>query len=398
MRIIALRSGPTETCAGKNRALDASGNRAIRCALVSPSALYKQYMTRALWRCCARAMASESMPQHVIGHGSPEPQAAQDQAASNSKVIEQAIAWMVRLQSAAVRPADVKAWWRWRAEHPSHEYAWAQLDAMSRRLQSLPSDPAHATLKRLAEYPRGSKRRTVLKSIALLVASGLVAFVGRDWPAWQRLVADYSTGIGQRRKVSLADGSRVSLNTDTAIDTAYDSARRLIRLRRGEILVTTAPDPALAHRPFVVRTIHGRMRAHNARFLVYEQGDSTLVSVLEGALEVEAQDSRVTIKTPAGRQVRFSRDYVGRMQTADSDRAAWSEGVLIAKGVPLAALSQTLRRYRIGYLGCDGRAGALEISGAFPLDDTDRILAVFEQTLPITVTRHTRYWVSMRHR
>lgn len=214
----------------------------------------------------------------------------------------------------------------------------------------------------------------------------------------ERLGADYSTGIGERRRVVLTDGSRVDLNTDTAIDASFNVAQRLLRLRRGEILITTAPDRELVQRPFIVRTAHGRMRALGTRFLVHEQGDDTLARVFEGVIEVKAENSNILVRVPAGQQIRFNQDTIGRMQAADPDRGAWIEGALIAKRMPLAVLCRKLRRYRFGYLGCDERAGTLEISGVFPLDDTDRILAALEQTLPITVERHTRYWVTVRHR
>lgn len=338
------------------------------------------------------------MPRATPHKSRPRNAAEQDAIAPGSAAAEQAIAWMVKLQSGTARPGDVQAWQRWRAEHPDHQRAWARLEAVGRRVQSLPSALAHATLESSIERPRGIKRRTVLKSIAILLATGTLALAGREWPLWQQLVADYSTGIGERRTVLLADGSRVALNTDTAIDASFDAERRVLHLRRGEILVTTAPDPALQYRPFIVHTAHGRMRALGTRFLVHEQGDGTLVSVFEGGVEVRAQNSGMTIQVPAGRQVRFNQDAIDRMQAADPDRAAWTEGALVVKRMPLAVLCQELQRYRVGYLGCDERAGALAISGVFPLEDTDRILAALEQTLPVTVERHTRYWVTVRHR
>lgn len=126
-------------------------------------------------------MPRKSMPQYTIDPDAPEVQTAQHGVAPGSAAVEQAIGWMVKLQSGTARPADVETWQRWRAKHPDHERAWARLEAVGRRVQSLPSALAHATLECSAEYPRGIKRRTVLKSIALLLATGTLVLAGREW-------------------------------------------------------------------------------------------------------------------------------------------------------------------------------------------------------------------------
>ncbi len=139
-------------------------------------------------------------------------------------VVRQAIHWLVRLRS---QPADdrlQRACAAWRAEHGEHERAWQQVSALNEELQgrfkALPGGVAYGTLDSSAQR---LQRRQALKLLSLLVAGGAVAWVGRDSLPWQRLSADYSTATGERRSIELVDGTRLQLNTDSAVDVRYDT-------------------------------------------------------------------------------------------------------------------------------------------------------------------------------
>ncbi|MGH8485657.1 MAG: iron dicitrate transport regulator FecR, partial [Pseudomonas sp.] len=62
---------------------------------------------------------------------------------------------------------------------------------------------------------------------------------------------------------------------------------------------------------------------------------------------------------------------------------------------PLADVLADLSRYRSGVLRCDPRIAGLKVSGAFPIDDTDRALAALESGLSLRITRYSRYWVNV---
>ena len=67
--------------------------------------------------------------------------------------------------------------------------------------------------------------------------------------------------------------------------------------------------------------------------------------------------------------------------------------MLIANEMPLASFLQELSRYRPGRLSCSDEAGALRVVGAFPLADSDKVLAILQDVLPVRVRHITRYWV-----
>lgn len=321
-----------------------------------------------------------------------------DALALGSSVVQEAIAWRVKLESSFANSDDYAACKRWRAAHPHHEQVWARLDSFSTRLKTLPPQLAHATLDERVPVRGAMSRRTALKSFAIVFGTGTLALAGREWAPWQPLFSDYRTGIGEQRTLTLADGSRISLNTDTTLDVRFDLRQRIVTLLQGEIFITTAPDAALPTRSFSVRTAAGMIRALGTRFMVRQQSDASLVNLFDGALDIRAGQLPQLIRLEAGQQLRFTSEHSDTIETANIDAAAWTDGVIIAKAMRLADLVTELQRYRPGVLRCAANAAELRISGVFPLTDTDKVIAALHRTLPIAIETHTRYWVTLRHR
>lgn len=168
--------------------------------------------------------------------------------------MEQAIGWRVRLASGLAAADEVDACLRWRASDPAHDQAWQRLAFFDGRLAGIAPSLASSSLRRAAIDPA---RRRTLKSLLLLAGTAAVVGGGslglRDSP-W---LAQQRTLVGERRRIALPDGGWLQLNTDSAVDVAYDPEQRRVRLYRGEMLVQTAPDSA--RRTFWVETPLGRL-------------------------------------------------------------------------------------------------------------------------------------------
>ena len=320
-------------------------------------------------------------------------------APDEAEVRRHAIAWYARLCSGEATDADRRDWGRWHRAHPEHQRAWQRLEAMQATLQRVPGHIAAPTL-RAAHRP---DRRRVLGGLAVLVSGGSLAYLswqvaGTDggWRAW---AADYRTGTGEQRWVTLADGSRLTLNTRTSADVAMDASRRLVSLREGEILVETAKPRANAAkdaRPFMVETVQGRILALGTRFTVRTLGERTAVTVLQDAVEIRAaQRPGQVVTLHAGQQVLFGADGIGEPREAESGAADWTQGSLVVNDWRLEDVVAELSRYRRGHLGCAPAVADIRVSGAFPLDDTDKALAVLTQAFPVRRAGLTRYWVSL---
>lgn len=137
------------------------------------------------------------------------------------------------------------------------------------------------------------------------------------------------------------------------------------------------------------------MRALGTRFLVRESAGETRLTVLEHAVEAQlAQDARQTRRVNAGEQISFSATAFGDKQSAAAEDG-WLRGVLSVSQWRLDRVIAELARYRRGHLSCDPAVAGLRVSGSFPLNDTDRALALLSQTLPIRLQSFTRYWLQI---
>ena len=102
------------------------------------------------------------------------------------------------------------------------------------------------------------------------------------------------TPSDQRRRLALADGSILYLNRDTAITL---TAAREVTLRRGEIYVEVAQDPAAAR--FIVSTPRRQMIALGTKFDVRVAPEGTELQVTQGKVQV----SDVQLPVLAGQQL-----------------------------------------------------------------------------------------------
>jgi transmembrane sensor len=320
---------------------------------------------------------------------------AQAPGAVDPRLVDEAAQWLARMHAGGFSEADASRWAQWRDQSPEHLRVWQSAQQLSLKFGAVPAGVGVPVLGR----PRGlANRRALFTTVAVLLGAPSVAWIGYRAVPWQSLGAEYRTAIGERRTIELADRSRTTLNTSTAIDVLFDATQRLVRQRSGEILIDTAPDtnPGL-QRPFLVETPQGRLRALGTRFIVRvdEEGRSRL-TVLAGAVEVSpARAAGMPVIVPAGRQMTFTADATGPLAPVATGAGAWTQGVLYAEEMRLADMLAEVARYRSGVLRCDPAVAQLRVSGVFQLDDTDRILAVLAQTLPVRVDARTRYWVTV---
>ncbi|MBW9334791.1 DUF4880 domain-containing protein [Herbaspirillum sp. RU 5E] len=323
---------------------------------------------------------------------------AAETAVPGDDVVMAAIDWMVRLQSGSATDHDHEACRRWRAEQPQHELAWQRLQSLSERVGSLPRALAHGSIGASPTRARNN-RRFAIKTLCVLTGTGLLAASAARWSPWQAWMAGYSTRTGERRRVTLADGTVLQLNSGTAVDVSLDGQQRLVRLHRGEVLITTGHEERVPSRPFLVQTRLGQARALGTRFRLRDAEEGMRLAVYEGAVEFRSQNENTPIRVDAGREGLFdAQGLVGRLSAANEEAIAWTEGVIVADRMPLGQLVAELDRYLPGKLRCDPAVADLTISGVFPLDQPARILAAIARTLPVRVDSFTEYWITLRPR
>ncbi|MDR3016110.1 MAG: FecR domain-containing protein [Delftia acidovorans] len=311
----------------------------------------------------------------------------------SSEVARQAVQWWMELHSGKARSQTRQGLQRWRAASPEHEAAWQRIESMGSQMAGIPTPLARAALA----APGSARRRRAVQALAVLLVSGAGTTAVVRSQAWRGWTADQVAAVGEQRTLALPDGGSVVLNTGSALNLRYGPAQRVLELVRGEILVQTAPDSQ--HRPFIVQTAMGAVQALGTRFTVRERGSGSgiEVGVLQGAVQLQpAQAAHAVQRIDAGEQGMFTALQAVHSGALDTAASAWAEGMLVVSRMRLEDFLAELGRYRRGRLGCDPAVAGLRVSGAYPLADTDRVLAALTSSLPVEIHSFSRYWVMVR--
>jgi len=310
----------------------------------------------------------------------------------NDDLINDATRWYVLLRSGQATAGDWQRYQLWRAADPRHDALCRQLETRLGVFQIPQAQGVSGQLLQQA-LDAPSSRRQVLQ--VALVGAGVAA--GATWLAkplgvpLADLTADIRTGTGERRTVTLDDGSELSLNAQSAADIQFDPQRRLVRLREGELLARVAGDRV---RPFMIQTDQARLRAYGNRLLVRERAGQGQVVALNGAVEIDSQNGE-RLQLAAGHEVHYDRAGFGPVQVSSSGATAWVDGFLQVRDRPLSEVIEALRPYHNGVLRLDPSVAGLRVSGLYRLDNPQQILDTLARTLPIHITRRTGLWVNV---
>lgn len=259
---------------------------------------------------------------------------------------EQALQWFVRLRDGQVRPAEQKAFDTWLATNPDHARAWAELETIWQDLdQVAPAERPAIAASSVAPVARPRRWRQGILAVAasLVLAAGLASLLAQsDW------LADYRTAAGERRIVTLTDGSQVELAPASAIDVDLTTTRRTVRLISGQAFFTVASDP---NRPFSVTARGGTLTALGTAFDV-KLG-------LGAAVSVAVDESRVEVRVPGapgvvvgtGQGVGYEGTAISRPGPLDPGEIGdWRRGRLVFHDVRLAEAIADLERYSGGHI------------------------------------------------
>lgn len=303
-------------------------------------------------------------------------------------IIDQASHWLMLQWDGELDDQQRRRFAEWQAADPEHRRAWQRLQQLQGKLAAVPPDTASQVLRNQPD----TDRRQALKLLGMLLMVGGGGYLGHSRLPWREAMADLRSGTGEHLQQTLADGSRLSLNSGSAVDILFSASERRIRLLDGELLLDSGQDAAL--RPLIVETAAGEIQALGTRFSVYLRDGGSQVELFEGELELRPRHATAT-RLAAGQSRWFSARQLGEITQADANTIAWTDGRLVAERMPLGQFLAELSRHRPGVLRCDPAVAELPLTGVFPLADTDRVLRALQQSLPVRVHNLTRYWVTV---
>jgi len=323
---------------------------------------------------------------------------------TRSEIEEEAATWIWRLDAGALGAADQQAYEAWLRQDPRHRRA---IEELSRVWQAFDGLAEAKREEKIATFAVGW--RTVAPgrwrwwpaaaAAMLLLCAGLAAWLWRG-DETQTL----ATAVGEQRSVTLADGSIVTLNTNSILETDLSHRERRIFLRQGEAHFQVAHDRS---RPFLVRAGDAVVRAVGTEFEVRLRSDSHIeVLVNEGRVEVQAQGpaaaqtpgvaraaaAAITLRAlSAGEQLAtVAGAYAVVPVSAEqvSSELAWREGAIVFDGEPLSQAIAEIGRYtEARIVVSDVRTASLPVGGRFRTNDVQGFLDGLQAALPVAV-RH----------
>jgi transmembrane sensor len=311
--------------------------------------------------------------------------------------LQQAAEWFAVLGSEDATDADRQRWQAWLDERRENRDAWRYVENVGLQFDTLQPDADDPAVKRaLRAANRVTSRRKTLGILAAIGGAGLLGWGAAERAGLRRMAlawaADYRTGVGEIRDFVLPDGTRIWLNTASALDEDFGPTLRLVNLVQGEVLIETAKDAA---RSFAVDTPHGRLTALGTRFVVRRFDGHASLAVYEGRVEIRTAESGRSLIVESGEQATFTAAEIGSPQPATRAGQAWSRGMLVADNIPLRQLIGELSRYRPGHLGCAPEVAELSVMGTYSLADTDRVLALLEDALPVRIRKTLPWWTTV---
>lgn len=232
---------------------------------------------------------------------------------------------------------------------------------------------------------RGLMVGTAASAAALYLAVGIA-----------RAPADYETRVGEIRRLPLADGSVMTMNSGSQLTVNLEKETRRVELARGEAWFEVAKD---ATRPFVVAAGDIQVRAIGTAFSVRRRETGVEVLVTEGVVETTSRlgnGLRLTLR--AGERAVLSANALMDYKTDQAsgvDRAlAWRSGMIDLDGTTLSGAAAEFNRYnRRQIVIADTAIASEQFDGLFRVNDPEGFSEAVKASLDVSVDMSDPYTI-----
>jgi transmembrane sensor len=294
-----------------------------------------------------------------------------------SQIEQAAAAWLARRDSGQWTSGDQQAFDAWLGEATAHRVAWLRLQAawqQADQMQALHREPEGKGIEAPRLARRAPRAAWAFAAVAAL-AIGLAWFTLRT-PSG---VEQYATPVGGQEAVTLADGSRVTLNTRTRARALINDVERKVWLDEGEAFFEVQHDPA---RPFVVAAGNDRVTVLGTKFSVRHEGGRTQVTVLEGRVRLDRAEPAARNKPADPAPTLMTRNEAALSQSGSllvmaktpeqvQRDLSWREGRLVFDHMTLGEIAAEFNRYNRRQMLVEGEAASLRLGGSFDAHNID---------------------------
>lgn len=320
---------------------------------------------------------------------------------------DRAVAWLVTLNPGDAEESDWQAFTAWLEAEPGHraafdraEQLWADLDDHVEALrparveQGSPlAAPAPRRTSRGRTYQRRRPWLAAPAAAAAAAAAAVVAgFMVLSPSPRLRTPGEtlYQTGVGERRTVALADGTRVTLAGRSSIGVRLTASERRVRLAPGSEVAFDVHHEAA--RPFVVAAGDRQVRVLGTEFVTEREQGRLVVSVRRGVVQVEALDraaGEAPMRLVRGQQLTYA-EGAGRssVRIVPPDEAfSWTAGRRVYRESRLSDVAFDLGRDLAVPIQVDAKAARLRFTGVLVIDSEDAVVRRLESLLPVVAER-----------
>jgi transmembrane sensor len=275
----------------------------------------------------------------------------------------------------------------WLAESPANLLAYWRLEAAwgsAQRLKALRSPTRGPNTSSKARSGYIAKLAAVA---AIIVVSG-AAWFGQSYISFAKT---YATPVGGHLTLSLTDGSKIDLNTDTILSISESQNSRLATLEKGEAYFQIRHDEA---HPFILSVSNHRVTDLGTKFLVRDAGSRVQVALIEGRARFESASASTSIQATdlaPGDVITATTNSISvakKTATELSGDLSWRRGVLVFDGTTLADAVSEINRYnheKVVIL--DPSVARLTIGGTFPENDVSALIDTAKQVFGLNVQR-----------
>lgn len=301
-----------------------------------------------------------------------------------TRIGREAADWVVKFDGVEFDARDVRAFRRWLAKSEDHRAAfqlasrtWHKLDLLA-RLEAF-DIPAND------DAPMISRR-------ALAAGAGVVAVGIGSYVALSSGNAEaFETGVGERREIDLADGTRVLLNASSRIEARIREDRREARVTAGEVLFTIAESGAGL---FSIATPSGAIEAASGEILVKLLPEGARVALLSDGARASRRTwlgGSAPITADASSEIVFARETV-EVDSVSADqlerRLSWRDGMLAFDNTTLAeAAADVTRQSGVSFVFANPALAELRVGGLIRADDLDAFLELLRNNLAVNSER-----------
>jgi transmembrane sensor len=302
--------------------------------------------------------------------------------------LEEAIRWRLRLAESSMRTSpDFELW----LADPVNQAAWNQLAGPWEDLDAVAQAPEMLAARQAAlDDARAVRARRRHRQFLAAAACLLLSFIAAGGTWWLVKPDDYRTALGERRVITLSDGSKLSLDADSEVTVRYRAHERALHLLKGQARFDVAHDKS---RPFSVVAGNQKVIATGTAFNIDMAGPKVLVTLIEGhvvVLNESDTDKPVAVwsrpvELKAGQQLAAGAATPPQIVSANIQRVtAWTIGQIILDDEPLSSVVDRVNRYGGPQVViASPEVGAMKISGVFNAGDTLGFVEIVTHYLPV---------------